>query len=105
MHPCVLGCACVYVSVYVCIPVREPHALSAEVGVRSERAGRPPGDPNHTQAMHYRRNQGEGRLRMRLPKNGTPWRRTEGCRMNTETVKGNSLGLFLQIVLLQTLAG
>lgn len=30
-----------YVSVYVCIPVREPHALSAEVEVRSERAGRP----------------------------------------------------------------
>ncbi|KAI9530317.1 hypothetical protein NQZ68_004334 [Dissostichus eleginoides] len=29
-----------------------------EVELRSERAWRPPGDPNHTQAMHYRRNQG-----------------------------------------------
>ena len=29
--------------VYVCIPVREPHALSAEVEVRSERVGVTPG--------------------------------------------------------------
>lgn len=53
---CVCECVC------VCIPVREPHALSAEVEVRSERAGRPPGDPNHTQAMHYRRNQRGGEV-------------------------------------------
>lgn len=40
---CVCVCedvgVCLFMSVYVCIPVSEPHALSAEVEVRSERAG------------------------------------------------------------------
>lgn len=35
MHPCV--CACGFMIVFVCIPVREPHALSAEVEVRGWR--------------------------------------------------------------------
>lgn len=50
--------------------------------------GDPTGDPNHTQAMHYRWNQrGVGHLpgdtgvrgqRVRMQKNGTMWSRTKG---------------------------
>lgn len=96
----------------MCLRVREPHALFAEVEVRSEGRGDPPHDPNHTQAMHYRRNlgreggreEGGGRdHRMKMQYNGTRQGRTNGVG---EGAKGNSLGLFfLQIVLLQTLAG
>lgn len=69
----------------------------------------PPGDPNHTQAMHYRRNQRGGesakghRGQRSQDEDAEKWNDVgEGDR---ERAKGNSLGLFLQIVLLQTLAG
>lgn len=61
----------------------------------------PLGDPNHTQAMHYRRNQ-------RWDRPGDTYAE-EWDSVEEDTGEGvgggGGVGLFLQIVLLQTLAG
>lgn len=117
---CVGMCACLFVSVYVCIRVREPHALSAEVEV----GGR--GDPQVIlpYSGHALQKEPKGRggrrggdtwgggvrgQRMRMQKNGTMsgLGEEEGKRgrPDKEGGQGEQLRTFLQIVLLQTLAG
>lgn len=73
----------------------------------------PPGDPIHTQAMHYRRNQrgdwpGDTLGQRSEGEDAEKWDNVEEDkegRPDRERAEGNSVGLFLQIVLLQTLAG
>ena len=56
----------------------------------------PPGDPNHTQAMHYRRNQRRERGRVGGGTGVEGWgcRKMDQCGGGKKGAKGNSLGLF-----------
>lgn len=64
--------------------------------------GDPPGDPNHTQAMHYKRNWGwvwghGGGSEMRLQKNGTMRRRTEEGGEMGRGPKGTASDFFYRL--------
>lgn len=81
---CVWGCVCLWVCVcvYPCVSLM-PCLRKWRWEVRGR--GDPPGDPNHTQAMHYRRNQrGGGSAR------GHMGSEVKGCRKMEEDKRGEA---------------
>lgn len=96
----------------MCIRVHEPHALSAEVEVRVGRAWRPPGDPTILRPCTTGGTEGggvcRGRGRGQRMQKKNKWKNVRGEgreRPGRGRGEEEQLRTFLQIVLLQTLAG